>query len=110
MLTTSEVDSKLITAGFQALSEPLRLQIIELLQEGELCVCELRDQIEISQSKLSFHLKILREANLARSRQQGRWVYYSLNLPQLLLLEQYLNQLRENAVISPAATCSDSRQ
>jgi ArsR family transcriptional regulator len=107
MLTSSEVDSKLISAGFQALSEPLRLQILELLQEQELCVCELRDRVAVSQSKLSFHLKILREANLARSRQEGRWVYYSLNLPQLFVLEHYLNQLRENAAMRPANKCFD---
>ncbi|AFZ45773.1 transcriptional regulator, ArsR family [Halothece sp. PCC 7418] len=105
MLTQSETDFKLITAGFQALSEPIRLQILDLLQEQELCVCEIREKIKISQSKLSFHLRILREAKLARSRQQGRWVYYSLNPEQLLLLEQYLNQLRENAVMRPANQC-----
>ena len=109
MVTTSEVDSTLITAGFQALSEPLRLQILELLQEQELCVCDLRDRVDVSQSKLSFHLRILRQAGLARSRQEGRWVYYSLNLPQLLLLEQYLNQLRANALMRPAAKCSDDQ-
>lgn len=107
MLSTSKTDYKLITAGFQALSDPLRLQILELLQEQELCVCELRDRVAVAQSKLSFHLKILREANLARSRQEGRWVYYSLNPEQLLLLEQYLNQLRENALMRPAHQCLD---
>jgi ArsR family transcriptional regulator len=58
-------------------------------------------------SKLFFHLKILREANLARSRQEGRWVYYSLNFPQLFVLEEYLNQLRENAAMRLARKCSE---
>ncbi|QDZ38884.1 winged helix-turn-helix transcriptional regulator [Euhalothece natronophila Z-M001] len=106
MFTTTPVTSPEIIAGFQALSEPLRLQILDLLKEQELCVCELRDRVSVSQSKLSFHLKILREANLARSRQEGRWVYYSLNLPQFLQLEQYLAQLRENATMQPANQCS----
>jgi ArsR family transcriptional regulator, arsenate/arsenite/antimonite-responsive transcriptional repressor len=108
MLTTSEVDSQLMTTGFQALSDPLRLQVLELLQEQELCVCDLRDRVDVSQSKLSFHLKILREAGLARSRQEGRWVYYSLNLSQLLALEEYLKQLRENAALRPAVQCPES--
>ena len=107
MLTRSKTEFQLISAGFQALSDPLRLQILELLQEQELCVCELRDRVAVAQSKLSFHLKILREANLARSRQEGRWVYYSINLPQLLVLEQYLNQIRENTVLRPAKKCSE---
>lgn len=64
-----------LASYFQALSDPLRLSIINLLQERELCVCELQEILDISQSKLSFHLKILKEANLLQSRQQGRWVY-----------------------------------
>ncbi|MFB6275782.1 MAG: ArsR/SmtB family transcription factor [Halothece sp.] len=107
MITTNPITSQEITAGFQALSDPLRVQVLELLQEQELCVCDLRDRVSVAQSKLSFHLKILKEAKLVQARQDGRWVYYSLNLPQLLLLEQYLNQLRENAVIRPASNCSE---
>lgn len=105
MLTQSNLNLELITAGFHALSEPLRVQVLNLLQEQELCVCELRDRVEVSQSKLSFHLKTLKEAQLVRSRQEGRWVYYSLNLSQLQILEEYLNQLRENALMRPAASC-----
>ena len=79
MLVTTQ-DSTQIGAGFRALSEPLRLQILELLRSQELCVCELCEQLDVSQSKLSFHLKSLKEANLVHSRQQGRWSYYRLNL------------------------------
>ena len=89
---------------FRALSDSLRLQIIELLRSSELCVCELCQQLDVSQSKLSFHLKNLKEANLVNARQQGRWVYYSLNLEQFELLEQYLNGYR-NLKISSAKNC-----
>jgi ArsR family transcriptional regulator, arsenate/arsenite/antimonite-responsive transcriptional repressor len=94
-----------IMAGFHALSDPLRIQIIELLKERELCVCDLCDRLEVNQSKLSFHLKTLKEAKLIRPRQSGRWIYYSLNLPQLAMLEQYLADLRRNAVMSPRNDC-----
>ncbi len=108
MLTTNQITSdEIIIAGFHALSEPLRVKVLELLQEQELCVCELRDQLSVAQPKLSFHLKTLKEANLVQSRQEGRWVYYSLNLSQLSALEQYLNQLREQAVMRPASKCWD---
>jgi len=107
MLTTNQTTSQQIIAGFHALSEPLRVKVLELLQQQELCVCELRDRLAVAQPKLSFHLKTLKEANLVRSRQEGRWVYYSLNLSQLSTLEQYLNQLREHAVIRPASKCWD---
>lgn len=77
---------------FHALSEPIRLKILDLLKQKELCVCELCDALQASQSKLSFHLKTLREADLVSSRQKGRWVYYKVNPNQFSLLEQYLSE------------------
>lgn len=94
--------------GFHALSDPLRLQIIQLLQGQELCVCDLCDQLEVSQSKLSFHLKVLREAGLIQWRQQGRWSYYRLNPSRFTLLEQFLSEIRSNFVDLPAQTCISS--
>ncbi len=96
-----------IVSGFQALSDPIRVQVIELLRSQELCVCELCDRLGVTQSKLSFHLKNLKEAGLVRSRQEGRWIYYSLNLSQFLLLEQYLAEFRRFSPILPARPCQD---
>ncbi len=98
-------DSVQVCTGFRALSDPLRLQIIELLRSQELCVCELCEKLDVSQSKLSFHLKNLKEASLIRSRQQGRWMYYSLNLAQFVVLEQYLAEYRRFGDILPAKSC-----
>jgi ArsR family transcriptional regulator len=83
-----------VSTYFRALADPLRIQIIELLRNQELCVCELCEKIDVSQSKLSFHLKNLKEANLVTSRQEGRWIYYSLNLAQFVFLEGYLAEYR----------------
>ncbi|NJK61701.1 MAG: winged helix-turn-helix transcriptional regulator [Synechococcaceae cyanobacterium SM2_3_1] len=94
-----------IVLGFKALSDPLRLQVIELLREQELCVCDLTQQLQVSQSKLSFHLKVLKEAGLIRSRRQERWIYYSLNLPPLVELEQYLSDIRRCSPMHPARVC-----
>ena len=94
-----------VWTGFKSLADPLRLQIIELLRSQELCVCELCEQLNVSQSKLSFHLKNLKEANLLRSRQQGRWMYYSLNLAQFVMLEQYLAEFRRLGKIPSARDC-----
>ncbi len=90
---------------FHALSDPIRVQVIELLRSQELCVCELCDRLGVTQSKLSFHLKNLKEAELVRSRQEGRWIYYSLNLSQFLLLEQYLAEFRRFSPMIPARPC-----
>jgi len=99
--------SPLIAAGFHALSEPLRLQILELLRSKELCVCDLCETLGVSQSKLSFHLKVLKEAQLLRARQEGRWMYYSIDLPQFVVLEQYLGEFRRFSPIVPARPCGD---
>jgi ArsR family transcriptional regulator, arsenate/arsenite/antimonite-responsive transcriptional repressor len=94
-----------IIAVFHALSEPLRIQTIELLQQRELCVCELCELLRISQSKLSFHLKVLKSAELVHTRQEGRWIYYRLNLAQFVMLEQYLAEYRRFSAILPARMC-----
>ncbi|MEB3883747.1 metalloregulator ArsR/SmtB family transcription factor [Lyngbya sp. CCY1209] len=96
-----------ITAGFHALSEPLRIRVLELLRHQELCVCELCETLQVSQSKLSFHLKTLKEAGLVTARQEGRWMYYRLNLSQLVLLEEYLAEFRRFSSILPARPCCD---
>lgn len=64
---------------FHALSDETRLAVLELLRSGERCVCELQDALDAAQSRLSFHLKVLREAGLVRDRKEGRWSYYALN-------------------------------
>ena len=92
--------------GFRALSDPLRIKIIELLGSEELCVCDLCQKLDVSQSKLSFHLKNLKEANLVFARQQGRWMYYRLNVAQFAVLEQYLSSYQLLSEISPSKECN----
>lgn len=107
MVKTSTVAPEAIAAGFHALSDPLRIQVLELLRQQELCVCELCEKLGVSQSKLSFHLKTLKEMNLIRGRQEGRWIYYSLHLPQLVELEQYLAEYRRFSPMLPGRKCDD---
>ena len=104
----STIAAETLVCGFHALSDPIRLQVLELLRSQELCVCELCDRLGVTQSKLSFHLKNLKEAELVRSRQEGRWIYYSLNLSQFVLLEQYLSEFRRFSPILPARPCQDA--
>lgn len=107
MTATSTVVPTNVIAGFHALSDPLRVSVLELLRENELCVCDLCDALDVSQSKLSFHLKTLKEAGLVRSRQEGRWIYYSLNLPQFVVLEQYLSEFRRFSQICGTRYCQN---
>ncbi|MBE7384601.1 MAG: winged helix-turn-helix transcriptional regulator [Leptolyngbya sp. SIO1E4] len=94
-----------IVSTLKALSEPLRIDVIELLREQEMCVCDLCDRLDVTQSKLSFHLKTLRTAGIVRSRQEGRWIYYRLNLSKLVELEEYLAEFRRYSPRLPARTC-----
>lgn len=68
---------------FQALSDETRLAVLEMLRGGERCVCELQDALDAAQSRLSFHLRVLKEAGLVQDRKEGRWSYYSL-VPETL--------------------------
>lgn len=63
---------------FHALSDETRLRIVTMLSQGEQCVCELTGALDAAQSRLSFHLKTLKDAGVVSDRRAGRWVYYTL--------------------------------
>lgn len=77
-MTTATFARTRAAALFHALSDETRLAILDLLRDGERCVCELQDALDAAQSRLSFHLKVLKEAGLVSDRRQGRWSYYTL--------------------------------
>ena len=79
MATPTTRDLARTARWFHALADETRLRIVERLQDGEQCVCDLTDALEAGQSRLSFHLKTLKDAGVVCDRRQGRWVYYSLN-------------------------------
>ena len=101
MPTSLHTTPYLMAQTFHALSDPIRISVIELLRHRELCVCDLSNALGISQSKLSFHLKILKQTGLVVNRQEGRWIYYSLNLYHFQILEQYLQDIRVNSPVLP---------
>ncbi|MCX5950080.1 MAG: metalloregulator ArsR/SmtB family transcription factor [Cyanobacteria bacterium] len=88
----------------KALADPVRLTVIEALAGGERCVCDLTGELGLSQSKLSFHLKLLKEAGLLESRQQGRWIYYRLRVEALHSLQAWLAALAVRCE-RPASPC-----
>ena len=79
---------------FHALSDETRLRLLELLRSGEQCVCDLTDSLETGQSRLSFHLKVLKDAGLVTDRREGRWVYYTLDAAALDALVDFLSGLK----------------
>ncbi|MEG0274428.1 ArsR/SmtB family transcription factor [Amedibacillus sp. YH-ame10] len=63
---------------FKAFCDEKRLAILELLKSGEKCACVLMEDMNISQSALSYHMKILCESGIVKPRQEGKWTHYSL--------------------------------
>ena len=95
MATPITKDVERAARWFHALADPTRLRIVERLRGGEECVCDLTDTLETGQSRLSFHLKTLKDAGLVRDRRQGRWIYYSLNPQAFAELGSLVASLRE---------------
>lgn len=64
---------------FKALSDETRLKIIDMLSCGEMCACDILEAFSISQSTLSYHMKILSDSGLVNARRDGAWMRYTLN-------------------------------
>lgn len=79
---------------FQAVAEDTRFNIVRLLARGEQCVCELQAELDAAQSRLSFHLKKLKEAGVVSDRREGRWVYYSLVPEALEQMRAFLGEVK----------------
>lgn len=88
----------------QALSDETRLAILELLRDGERCVCELTDALGAAQPRLSFHLRVLKDAGLVSDRRDGRWIYYTTVPDALTALNGAL------AALTPVATFAGARR
>ncbi len=78
MTTTIETDLARAALVFRALSDETRLAILDILRDGECCVCELQTELSAAQSRLSFHLRVLKDAGILIDRTQGRWSYYQI--------------------------------
>jgi len=81
---------------FKAFCDESRLRILELLQNGEKCVCILIEKLPIGQSTISHHLKILVDSGVVEYRKDGKWTYYSLSKQGSELAISLLNQILEN--------------
>lgn len=64
---------------FKALCDPKRLAILDQLRSGEKCACVLQEPMDLTQSGLSYHMKILCDSGLVDSRQEGKWTHYRLS-------------------------------
>jgi ArsR family transcriptional regulator len=91
---------------FHALSDETRLEVIELLKKGERCVCELTDTLDAAQSRLSFHLRVLKDAGIVRDRKDGRWVHYELDPDAFEEMEALVSAMKPSAVRRAEKCCA----
>lgn len=89
-------DGDMFETAFKALGEPTRLKIIKLLSGRDLCVCDLEEIMQISQPRISQHLKVLKHAGLVNERKEGQRSICSLNRELLISIlddfQHYINQ------------------
>lgn len=78
---------------FKVLADPVRLQIVDMLAQGEMCACDLLQNLPISQPTLSHHMKALRASGLVSVRKQATWMHYSLSLDDVARLWQIIDTL-----------------
>lgn len=93
MATRTSTDTERAVRLFHALSDGTRLSILQRLRFGERCVCDMTDALDAAQSRLSFHLKVLKEAGIITDRREGRWMYYTLNPETLAEVAELLDGL-----------------
>lgn len=92
----------------KAIAEPIRLQILDILSNGEMCACDILHNLTISQPTLSHHMKALTAAGWVIVRKSATWMYYSINPEALEQMHIYLLDLTARNVNPPVKmSCND---
>ncbi len=104
-MPASTLDVVRIAQICNALADEARVEIIARLLDGEKCVCDLTDDLETGQSRLSYHLRVLKDAGLVSDRRDGRWSYYSLTRDAFLEAEELVAALRPRAKSGAKVKC-----
>jgi ArsR family transcriptional regulator len=94
--------------NLKLLGDKSRLTILSLLKEQDLCVCDIKDLLEMSQPSISQHLRKLKAAGLVNEKRRGQWVYYSLNVedkPYIQSVLEYVPCLKEKLAQFELNTC-----
>lgn len=86
------MDNKEIATMFKAFCDENRIQILEMLREGEKCACHILEEMQITQPTLSHHMKILCDAGVVVGRKEGKWMHYSISEIGLENVMKYMNQ------------------
>jgi ArsR family transcriptional regulator len=101
-------DAARVAGWFHALADETRVKIVEMLSHKERCVCELEQVLDVAQSRLSFHIKVLKDAGLIADRKEGRWMFYNLQRETLDQIADYTRSVKPGKHAgSCAVACCD---
>lgn len=89
------MDNKRVAVMFKAFCDENRVQILQLLRDGEKCACRILDEMQITQPTLSHHMKILCDSGVVVGRKEGKWMHYSISEDGLENVMNYLEKLME---------------
>ncbi len=90
---------------FKAFCDEKRLVVLEMLQGGERCACELLEEMDISQSTLSHHMKILCESGIVTGRRDGKWMHYSISKAGAEKAKNLIDEITTIKAIRPGRRC-----
>lgn len=91
----------------KAIGEPVRMQILDILSQGEMCACDILQNLPISQPTLSHHMKALTAAGWVNAHKKATWMYYSVNAEAVDQLHQFMINLTSRKVDGPdRAVCN----
>ena len=94
------------TKVFKALGDPKRAMIVDMLSCGELCACNILEKFQMSQSTLSHHMKTLCECGLVKGREEGKWIYYTLDAETIDKTKRFFQDItsdKENCICQESA-------
>jgi ArsR family transcriptional regulator, arsenate/arsenite/antimonite-responsive transcriptional repressor len=91
---------KILAKMFKVMSDPTRLQIVDILSCGTLCACDILERLQISQSTLSHHMKVLIDCGLVIGEKDATWMHYTLNQEKVSELHGLID-----AVTLPKEVC-----
>ena len=93
---------------FKAISDETRLKIIDLLSSNRLCACDILEQFSISQSTLSYHMKILSDSGLVKGEKEGSWVRYALNKERVDEVMSFMTEITREKEYRINSMCEPS--
>lgn len=101
------MNARRIAVIFKALGDENRIRILKLLNGGEKCACKLLEEVNISQSTLSHHMKILCDAEIVTGRKDGKWMHYSICCDGVCQLRSVLRELLAPENVPSDCNCKE---